>query len=499
MCPQAPRLSPEYSHKAGLQTVITGRPLQIRPVMRSDHAGPVTMGRITRGPPCWTRPQDATTSSQVFVRRRVGRRVNLSVVLPPLVQRGWRRHRAKGGVFAFAPTVAQLLRIFLNVTLIVNNVCGSCKRMDVLLDKHRKILVDKLNDGEISSGRGQNQETSLARPGDTRWGSHYKTLLRIETMWESIIEVLGIVNQGQRNPSRGGGLVANMESFCFVLIMKMMLQILRITNKLSLLLQKKDQNIVQAMFLVDVRIRLNDLGSEGWDPLFEEVKAFCVEAGIDIPDMDGPIPRFGQSRRGRNNITQDHFYRVDIFYSAIDSLIAELDHRFNEVSSELLTRFACLDPRDSFSKFDVNKLARLTEIYLEDFSFDDRKLIKDQLLTFIVHVRRVDEFKACHDLASLAKTMVEIGRDIVFPLVYRLIELALLLPVAMATVERVFSATKIIKTELRNKMGDYWLNDLMVIYIERELFKGLDLQNIKKAFQKNKDRQMQLPRSPRHI
>jgi hypothetical protein len=55
-------------------------------------------------------------------------------------------------------------------------------------------------------------------------------------------------------------------------------------------------------------------------------------------------------------------------------------------------------------------------------------------------------------------------------------------------VERAFSAKKIIKTELRNKMSDYWLNDLMVIYIERELFKGLDLQNIKKAFQKKKDR-----------
>jgi hypothetical protein len=63
MCPQAPRLSPEYSHKAGLQTVITGKPLQIRHVMRSGHAGPVTMGRITRGPPCWTRPRDGTTSS----------------------------------------------------------------------------------------------------------------------------------------------------------------------------------------------------------------------------------------------------------------------------------------------------------------------------------------------------------------------------------------------------------------------------------------------------
>jgi hypothetical protein len=106
MCPQTPRLSPEYSHKAGLQTVIIGRPLQIRLVMRSGHAGPVTMGRITRGPPCWTRPQDETTSSQVLVRRRVRQRVNLPVVLSPLVQRGRRRHRAKGGVFAFAPTFA---------------------------------------------------------------------------------------------------------------------------------------------------------------------------------------------------------------------------------------------------------------------------------------------------------------------------------------------------------------------------------------------------------
>jgi hypothetical protein len=29
----------------------------------------------------------------------------LSVASPPLVQRDWRRHRAKGSVFAFAPTL----------------------------------------------------------------------------------------------------------------------------------------------------------------------------------------------------------------------------------------------------------------------------------------------------------------------------------------------------------------------------------------------------------
>jgi hypothetical protein len=75
-------------------------------------------------------------------------------------------------------------------------------------------------------------------------------------------------------------------------------------------------------------------------------------------------------------------------------------------------------------------------------------------------------------------------------------ELALILPVVTATVERVFSTMKIIKTELCSKMTDGWLNNLMVC-IEREIFKGLDLQQIKKAFQKKKEKQMQLPRSPR--
>ena len=38
------------------------------------------------------------------------------------------------------------------------------------------------------------------------------------------------MHEDERNPSRVGGLVQIMESFSFVFIMKMMLQILRITN-----------------------------------------------------------------------------------------------------------------------------------------------------------------------------------------------------------------------------------------------------------------------------
>ena len=141
--------------------------------------------------------------------------------------------------------------------------------------------------------------------------------------------------------------------------MKLMLKVFRITNDLSLLLQRKDQNIVQAVsLLVDVKARLVELRNEGWELLLEEVILFCVEKEIPIPNMEEAIPRWGRSRLDGNLITQEHHYRVDTFLATLDAIIMEMDHRFNEVSSDLLVSFACLDPRDSFSKFDVEKIAR---------------------------------------------------------------------------------------------------------------------------------------------
>jgi hypothetical protein len=296
------------------------------------------------------------------------------------------------------------------------------------------------------------------------------------------------------------GLVHIMESFNFVFIMKMMLKLFRITNELSQCFQKRDQNIVQAMsLLVDVKARLVDLRSDGWEELFTEVQAFCNAKCIQIPSMDAPRPRWGRSRQEKGiMVTEEHHYRVDTFYAAVDAINTEMNHRFNEVSSDLLVCFSCLDPRDSFSQFNVDKLVKVAGIYDADFSNDDLSNIKEQLLTFIRHVRRVDDFIDCCDFGSLAVKMVESKRHEMFPLVYRLIELALLLPVATASVERVFSVMKIIKTERRNKIDDDWLNDLMKCYNEKEIFKRLDNDTIMKRFQALKHRRVNLPQLARH-
>jgi hypothetical protein len=106
MCPQAPRSSPKYSHKARLQTVITEKPLQIGPVIHSAARGLLQWAefhvglRVGRGRET-ERPRRRPSSCSVLDEGW-----KLPVALPPLVRRDRRRHRAKGSVFAFAPTFA---------------------------------------------------------------------------------------------------------------------------------------------------------------------------------------------------------------------------------------------------------------------------------------------------------------------------------------------------------------------------------------------------------
>ncbi|XP_074556811.1 uncharacterized protein LOC141812699 [Curcuma longa] len=208
--------------------------------------------------------------------------------------------------------------------------------------------------------------------------------------------------------------------------------------------------------------------------------------------MEENIRIRGRSRRNGQMITNFHHYRVGIFCEVLDMMIQEMNNRFSESNTEVLTCIACLDPKDSFSQFDIGKLLHLAKLYPEDFSLTDHIILENQLETYILNVREEDEFSMIEDLESLAKKMVETGKNTVFSLVYRLIELALVLPVTTASVERVFSAMKIIKTDLRNRMGDEWMNDSLVVYIEKEIFATIENEQILQHFQQMNTRRTQL-------
>ncbi|XP_029148316.1 uncharacterized protein [Arachis hypogaea] len=234
---------------------------------------------------------------------------------------------------------------------------ASCKRRDMLRDSQMTKTIEALQSGEIASGRGLNQEIALKRAGDTRWGSHYGTILRLISLFPSVIR--------------------------------------------------------------------------------------------------------------------------------------KLNNRFTEVNTELLLCIACLNPRHSFLAFDKEKLIQLAQFYPLEFSSTQLLALDSQLENFILDVRSDDQFSNLNGIGALSQKLVETRKNIVYPLVFLLLKLALVLPVATASVERTFSAMNIIKSRLRNRMGDEFLNDCLVTYIERETFDCIDNEKIIQSFQNMKPRRME--------
>ncbi|KAH0677806.1 hypothetical protein KY285_025607 [Solanum tuberosum] len=349
--------------------------------------------------------------------------------------------------------------------LIQQEMGGSFKRMDELRESQAKKVQVALDMGEVESGKGLNQELGLARAANTRW-----------------------------EKAKATGYLKVCQTFEIAFILHLMRDILVITNELNESLQKKEQDIANAILLVKVvKKRLQDLRNEGWDSLVENVSAFCVKYDILIPNFDEFYVNFGRSRRKVAEYTISHHYRVEVFFKIIDWQLQELNDRFNEVRTNLLIGVACLNPVDSFSSFDIKNILRMAELYPDDFGENVMVTLRNQLETYIVDVRDVDKrFSNLKGLGDLSEMLVKVKKHLNYPLVFRLIKFALLLPVATTTVERAFSAMKLIKSELRNRMDDDFLSSCMVPYVEKRIFNTISDESIMNRFQEMKTRRIEL-------
>ena len=108
-------------------------------------------------------------------------------------------------------------------------------------------------------------------------------------MFPTIVEVLEFVEEDDRdraNRDQAAGLLVYFESFNFVFYLHLMLTVLIITNTLSLALQRKDQDIVNAVKCVrSTRGHLDDLRRHGWEKLESDVYNFCDKYDLTKLEM----------------------------------------------------------------------------------------------------------------------------------------------------------------------------------------------------------------------
>jgi hypothetical protein len=149
-------------------------------------------------------------------------------------------------------------------------------------------------------------------------------------------------------------------------------------------------------------------------------------------------------------------------------------------------------PADSFSAFNIENLVKLAGFYPHDFDFEEMNQLHFQLHHYINDVRSDENFKNLRSLAELSMMLVKHDKVSRYGIVHKLLKLVLVLRVATAGIERVFSIMNLIKNMRRSKMGQQYLNGCLVTLIEREFFLQAKEQDIITHFQSIKDRKVVL-------
>ncbi|XP_016477227.1 uncharacterized protein LOC107798711 [Nicotiana tabacum] len=154
---------------------------------------------------------------------------------------------------------------------------------------------------------------------------------------------------------------------------------------------------------------------------------------------------------------------------------------------------ASLSPVDTFANFDKNKIMKLAKYYPSEFDENKLRELGFQLDNFIVYAQKCDsKFLNLKGIKDLARVMVETKFDQTWTHVYLHVKFTLIITVAAASVERAFSSMKYIKNDLRNRMDEDFLNNCLVCYIERGIFKTVSNDAIIDRFQSMKTRRGQL-------
>ncbi|XP_023752283.1 uncharacterized protein LOC111900630 [Lactuca sativa] len=272
---------------------------------------------------------------------------------------------------------------FEQLGLVVTIICGSCKIKYMIREMQKQRMAIEICIVQTETGRWLNQEISLVRAGDTRWGSHFRTIVSLLNLFAEVVVV------------------------------------------------------------------------------FKYVK----EEGSNLSNRNQTKEYYVTPRKHRTNKTNQHHCEVVIFNTVLDMQIQEFGDRFSEVGTELMKNMVAFSACDSFSSFDKAKLLKLSEIYKKDFNDSERAQHNRQLDIYYHSLLHDERFFNLKGIADLSRLLVETGKHLSFPLVYRLLKLTFVLPVATVTVEQCFSAMKFLKTDLRNRICDDF-NEWISLYLD---------------------------------
>ena len=216
---------------------------------------------------------------------------------------------------------------------------------------------------------------------------------------------------------------------------------------------------------------------------FEDASHMAEKVGVTITK-----PRIAnrQLLRDSHDIAEvDQYYKVTVFYAFLDHVLNEMKSRFHSESSSCIRMLASLVPSymTSIAKSDyLEHGSDILQFYYSDLPFPSTMI--SELERWYNHWNGIE---AKPDTATAAIIMCD--KD-VYPNIYILLKLLVVLPVTTCEVERCNSKLKLVKSSLRSTMSEDRLSSLIMLQINADA--ELDYTETVNIFAGRKTRKMPL-------
>ena len=366
--------------------------------------------------------------------------------------------------------------------LVYNNISPSNKRLDWF----------KTHQSEVE--RVGKQQLSIKGLSDTRWVYHYRCAHALKECFGSVVYTLNMVIKDRASKpeqkSACQGILLQLEDWKFIFLITALMEILAGINLLNDVLQKKNDTLWEALREVDTcRTTISKMRTnEGFTKVWFDAKLLADKNNIVTPNLShSSDAKTGKRKRvpkqfpnmvptGPDGVSMSHIQDCTLktlfrrkFFEVVDSLIKDFDVRFNNEYMGIVNASKCLHPYDSFESFDVNDLNFLCEHFEVDFpGHIDEKLFLNEHTHYQNKLKSEIEKEKLEKM-TFADITVWVHKQNMFPLLSKLLKLIVVMPSTTATCERNFSALSFIKNSRRNKLGDDFLDDLMLGFLEKDL------------------------------
>ncbi|CAI6369833.1 unnamed protein product [Macrosiphum euphorbiae] len=302
--------------------------------------------------------------------------------------------------------------------------------------------------------------STLKSLSDTRWSYRIESIRSVLTNFNSIISTLEHINETDSiHGSDASSLLKNIQDFEFIFCLKLMKQVLQLTNSLSIHFQKKNANYSSVGILTNATLlELESLRNDDSYKLFwTKTEQFATKEDIRLPDITRKrkIPsRFGGGEATTiNNISS--YFKVSIYFPVLDIIINDIKTKFEENNITILNALQCSLSNKNCSDENILEVCNTYDIIIDDFKAELKLFSKMCLSSDIPEnfENRLNFF---------------LSKDLIgsFENMYKIFKIYLSIPMSFASSERSFSSLRRLKTFTRNTIVQEGLSNIAILNIE---------------------------------